>query len=80
MTGRDLIVYILENNLEDEEIFKDGKLNGFLTREEAAAKLHVGPTTLLWWYELNYIKGFFLSGELYFPKDIKDPRNQRRTE
>lgn len=75
-----MIVYILENNLEDEEIFKDGKLNDFLTLEETAAKLNVGTATMLLWYMTGQIKGFEFSGKLYFPKDIKDPRNQRRTE
>ena len=36
MTGRDLIVYIMLNKLEDEQVFKDGKLLGFLTEAEAA--------------------------------------------
>ena len=26
MTGRELIIYILENHLEEEEIFKDDKI------------------------------------------------------
>lgn len=47
MTGRDLIVYILANHLEDEPIFKDGKFIGTLGIEEAAAKLDAGNATLL---------------------------------
>lgn len=46
MTGRDLIIYILSNNLEDEPVFKDGKWIGFLTVEEAAVKLGVGTPTI----------------------------------
>ena len=80
MTGRDLIIYILENGLEDKEIFKDGKINGFLTLEEAAAKLHVGTATVLLWYALGRLQGFTLLDKIYFPRDIKDPRNQRRIE
>ena len=34
MTGRDLIVYILSNNLENEEVFKDGKFIGFIPAQE----------------------------------------------
>ena len=45
VTGRDLILYILSNNLEDEEVFKDGKLIGFLTAWEAAEKMNVGIAT-----------------------------------
>ena len=46
MTGRDLIIYILSNNLEDEPVFKDGKIIGFLTVHEAAAKMNVGVETV----------------------------------
>ena len=38
MTGRDLIIYILENNLENEPVYKDGRLLGFLTVTEAAVE------------------------------------------
>lgn len=46
MTGRELIIYILSNDLEDEPIFKDGKLIGHITIEEAAVKLDVGIETV----------------------------------
>lgn len=46
ITGRDLMVYILQNHLEDEEIFKDGtifpKAFGFVDVEEAAAATGTG--------------------------------------
>ena len=35
MTGRELILYILSNGLENEPVFKDGKFIGFMTEEEA---------------------------------------------
>lgn len=49
MTGRDLIIYILKNNLEDELVYKDGRFVGFITLEEAAVKLDTGiaSTSLL---------------------------------
>lgn len=59
MTGRDLIVYILTNNLEDEPIFKDGTFIGFVSVEEAAIKMGVDvPTiyTLIALEQLHYIK------------------------
>lgn len=46
MTGKDLIVYILKNNLENEPVFKDGRLLGFLTVEQAAIRLDVGVETI----------------------------------
>lgn len=47
MTGRELIVYILENHLEDEPVFKDGKFIGCLTIEEAAVKANTGIATTM---------------------------------
>ena len=51
MTGRDLIIYILENGLEDEPIIQDGmivmKNLGYIPLDEAALILKVGFTTIL---------------------------------
>lgn len=49
MTGKELILYILNNNLENEEVFKDGKIMGYITVEEAAAKFNVGVHTVYTW-------------------------------
>ena len=51
MTGKDLIVYILKHNLENEVMFSNGYLLGFLTAEELAAKLNVGSETIKIWYK-----------------------------
>lgn len=57
MTGRDLILYILTNNLEDEPVFKDGKFIGFVTDVEAAAMLNVGVETINVWLENGFLDG-----------------------
>ena len=67
MTGRDLIIYILENNLEDEPVFKDGKLLGFMTIEEVASKWNVGPETIKAYVNLGYIQGVKIGDQLYIP-------------
>lgn len=72
MTGRELIIYILQNNLEDEEIFVDGRLLGFLTIEEAAAKFEVGTATVRTWICLGQIEFVYFGGEIYIPND-KEP-------
>lgn len=46
MTGKDFIIFILKNNLLDEPIFKDGRFMGFVSPEDAAVKLHVGPAAI----------------------------------
>lgn len=71
MTGRDLIIYILENNLEDAPMFEDGKILGFMNVDEAALKLNVGPATIKTWFELEAIPGVKIGGEIYFPVNIE---------
>lgn len=58
MTGRDLIIYILENGLEDEPVCKDKKFIGFITISEAAEKMNVGVNTIYAWIaerQIDYI-------------------------
>ena len=74
MTGRDLIVYILSNGLEDEPVFKDGKFIGFLTADEAAEKLHVGPATIGAWVAQGRLDGVYFKSfrdGIYIPADCK---------
>ena len=70
MTGRELIIYILQNHLEDEPIFKDGQLLGFMTEIEAAIKFDVGVSTINVWYQLKQIPGFVIGDQLYIPANI----------
>ena len=46
MTGRELIIFIMENNLEDVSIFDGDTLPGLMTLDEAAVKWHSGRNTL----------------------------------
>ncbi len=74
MTGRELIVYILNNQLENEEILKDGIFIGFMNEEEAAAKFQVGVSTIQAWYTCGMLSGSQMGNRLYFLRDVKDPR------
>lgn len=67
MTGRDLIIYILENGLEDKPVFEDGRLVGFLTIEEAAVKKDVGPATIMAAINMGNIKAEYVKGGFYIP-------------
>ena len=71
MTGRDLIIYILENHLEDEEFFKDGKIPGLLTYEEAAVKFNVGTFTIKAWVGCGYLKSITIYGNHYIPENAE---------
>lgn len=73
MTGKELILYILSNNLENEPVFKDGRLLGFITAGEAAVKLNVGIETINLYYVLGWIDGITIGGSLYIPADVKSP-------
>lgn len=76
MTGRELIVYILQNHLENEIVFDDGFFVGLINEEQAAVKLGVGISTIKLWYDLGYLKGFKIKGSIYFLMDIEDPRKK----
>ncbi len=74
MTGRDLIVYILQNNLEDDVVLKDGFFVGFMDENETAAKFGVGVWTIKAWYSIGILDGIRVGEKLYFLKSITDPR------
>ena len=70
MTGRDLIIYILSNNLENEEVIKDGKLMGWTAVGEVAAKMNVGVATVLVWIAQQHINTITIGDTLYVPADF----------
>ena len=75
MTYRDLIIYVLENHLEDEEIFKDGKIAGFMTVEEAATKYEVGLNTISVWINMNMLPYTRLGDFMFIPENATNPRD-----
>ena len=66
VTGKDLIIYILMNNLENEEIFKDGRFIDLISEAEAAAMYGVGVETIRAWYSLGYVAGVKIGDTIYF--------------
>ena len=74
MTGKELILYILQNNLENTIVLEDGFFVGFMTEEEAAVKFGVGTAQIRAWYHCKMLKGTKIGDSLYFRKDIADPR------
>lgn len=67
MTGRELMIYILENNLEDEEVFEDGKFIGYISFGEAAVDLDVGLATIGTLVRIDGIENIRVNGETYLP-------------
>lgn len=73
MTGKDLIIYILANNLENEPVFKDGKFIGFVTAGEAAAKMDVGVATVCAWIHQGWLESILVGNRVYIPANFKSP-------
>ena len=71
ITGRDLIIYILKNNLEDAQIFENGKLLGFMTIEEAAVKFGYGTGTIKAWVQLNHEVCLKIGDMIFIPIDAE---------
>ena len=74
MTGRDLIIYIMENHLEDDPVFQSGKFIGFRPAIEVAVKYGVGVETIKAWYELGELKGIKIGDEVYILENVKHAR------
>ena len=49
VTGRELIIYILQNNLENEVVLKNGLFIELLNEQEAAVRFNVGIATIKAW-------------------------------
>ena len=73
MTGRDLILYILQNGLEDEPVFKNGKFIGFVTPEEVALQSHVGLATVHVWIHQGRLESEAVKEGLYIPATCEPP-------
>ena len=80
MTGRELIIYILENDLVDKEVFGDDSLfqSEFYTADEAAILWGCGSATVKALIEIGRVKGFKI-GDCYFVL-VKQPNPFERTD
>ena len=74
MTGKELIMYILRNDLVDKDVLL---LDLFIDSREAAAKFSVGVETIHAWYRMGKIKGHQIGECLFFNKDLEDPRKEQ---
>lgn len=71
MTGRDLILYILRNNLENEPVFKDGTVLGFITMKDAAKKFNVGESTIYAYMMLDQLDYVLFGTRFLIPADCE---------
>lgn len=77
MTGRELIIYIMQNGLEDKEVFANDTFLDLMTVGEAATKFEVGTFTIRVWYLKGYIHGISIGDSVYIFKDAEDPRKTK---
>lgn len=80
MTGKDLIMYILQNNLEHELVIKDGVFIWLMSEEDAAIKFGVGVSTIKAWYVCGMLKGTKIGDRVYFLRNVSDPRKDDKHE
>ena len=73
MTGRDLIIYILANHLEDELVFKNGNFIGFVTPSEVAVESNTGLATVHAWMAQGRLNSFAVREGIYIPANYKSP-------
>ena len=76
MTGKDLIIYILQNDLGDASVIEIMN-KVLLTEDQIAAKFRVGIETIRVWQALKIINGICLMGKMYYYNDTLDPRDRR---
>lgn len=66
MTGRELIIFIMQNGLEDKPVFENGALVGFMTEQQFAQRMNVGVATVKVWIDWGYIPDVVRVGDLTF--------------
>ena len=78
MTGRDMIIFILNHHLEDYKIFDNGSVIGFITAKEAAVKFGVGVETIIAWIGKEKIMGVQIGDQWLVSAFAEDPRIYER--
>lgn len=65
MSGRELIIYILENGLEDVDVFDVKFFKEFPTVGDVAVAFNVGTATVEAWLENGCLVGIEFDGVVY---------------
>ena len=79
MTGKDLIIYILKNDLENENI-EYILTQMFLTKERVAIRLGVGVETVKTMAQLDLLPSITINGEIYIFNDYEKKKDNLLTE
>lgn len=73
MTGKDMMMYIIQNDLYDKELFGESgfspEIMGLISVEEAALKLHVGVETVKTLMVINDLPLIMMGKSAYVTKN-----------
>lgn len=73
MTGKEIVLYILQNDLEDSEFVLTDM---FMSDRKAAEKFDVGIETVRLWFALGQLRGVRIDDHVLIFKSAKDPRKE----
>ena len=62
VTGREVMLYILQNNLENEIVIKNGLFVDFGNEEQVAARFKVGAATIKVWRKYGILRNGIKNG------------------
>lgn len=81
MNGKELMVYILENDLLDKPMLdEDGIPIWLMTVAEAATIFDVDSYTIRTWIIEGKLKYEFVNGRYHIYRNAKDPREEKKDE
>jgi predicted transcriptional regulator len=76
MTGKDLILYILENDLENSPVYENNKFIGFMTVDEVALKLNIGVAAVCALIEREVLNHICVGNTLFIPANFNEERKK----
>lgn len=62
MTGKEVMLYILQNNLENEVVVKEGIFIDLADEEQVAARFKVGAATIKVWRKYGILRNGIKNG------------------
>ena len=76
VTCKELILYILANDLEDELVFNNGTFVGFMTVDEVALKLNIGVAAVCALIEREVLDHICIDTTVFVPTNLIEERKQ----
>lgn len=76
MTCKELMLYILANDLENELVFDHGRFIGFMTIDEVALQMNIGIAAVCALIEQEMLDHICVGNALFVPANFKVERTQ----